>query len=278
MQEEDIQEHGLTTNEEHIRMAANVEEMDFDPCLINIIRLLFRIDMLRDNEVYYLPQSGEEIRWKPKKSRRRDLPRLSIKDSHSSSAPKSAQSTSTTRSPIKHPLSKTDSVTSNTGSVSLAIPMTERRSSATSTSPLYSESEDEDQPVKRKKGDREKSVDPSAPVPTSPVEPKRKARRSRRLGVDAAEYDPSKDVVGSDDEDNKPMRNRRRSKGQKRSRAAAAEGEDASQVKEEHEAKKRKIDVPQSQPESQTVAHPATEDVPRSGEAEAAPPVGSVST
>lgn len=266
MQEEDIQEHGLTTNEDHARMISNVEGMGFDPQYIHIVRLLFRIDTLRENEVYYLPRPGEVEWWKKKP--RQDLPKLSTKENHSSSSRKSTRSPSTFRSPAKHPLSKTDSVTSTAGAAIVEYADEDDHESTSSTSILSSDSDYEEQPTKKRKGaDAENNAGSPIMAATPPVVEKKRKPRRRGLPVDAAEYDPSKDTGVTDSEDDKPTRHRRKSttgKGQKRTRAMAAEGENPSQTKEEHEAKKRKVEVPTNpqlhpQPPAPAIAPPVPE-------------------
>ena len=65
MVEEEIEDHGDATQEDSLRMIKDIESLDFDSYLIGILRQLVGLDILREQEVFYLPQPGEEVVRKP---------------------------------------------------------------------------------------------------------------------------------------------------------------------------------------------------------------------
>ena len=71
MEEEDITDDGLATVRDFERLWDHVEEQDLSPYLIGVIRQLVGLDLLRENEVYYLP-TDEEIKQMEKRHRREE--------------------------------------------------------------------------------------------------------------------------------------------------------------------------------------------------------------
>lgn len=59
-------DHGPATHEDYSRLVGNIEGLDFNPYLIGILRQLVGVDLIRENEVFYLLQPGEETRYKNK--------------------------------------------------------------------------------------------------------------------------------------------------------------------------------------------------------------------
>jgi len=60
MDEEEIEDHGDATTEDSARIIPDIESLDFNSYLIGVLRQLVGVDLLREQEVYYLPQPGEE--------------------------------------------------------------------------------------------------------------------------------------------------------------------------------------------------------------------------
>ena len=58
---EEIEDHGDATQEDSLRMIKDLESFDFDSYLIGILRKLVGLDILREQEVFYLPQPGDEV-------------------------------------------------------------------------------------------------------------------------------------------------------------------------------------------------------------------------
>ena len=69
MTAEEIEDHGDATQEDSLRMIKDIESLDFDSYLIGILRKLVGLDMLREQEVFYLPQPGEVVRKISRKER-----------------------------------------------------------------------------------------------------------------------------------------------------------------------------------------------------------------
>lgn len=68
MEEEDVTDDGLATVRDFERLWDHVEEQNLSPYLVGVIRQLVGIDLLRENEVYYLP-TDEEVKQMEKKQR-----------------------------------------------------------------------------------------------------------------------------------------------------------------------------------------------------------------
>ena len=58
---EEIEDDGEATYEDSLRMVHDIEYLDFDQYLIGILRQLVGLDILREGEVFYLPQPGDEV-------------------------------------------------------------------------------------------------------------------------------------------------------------------------------------------------------------------------
>ena len=68
MEEEDITDDGLATVRDFERLWDHVEHQKLNPYMIGIIRQLVGLDLLRENEIYYLP-TDEEIKWMERQKR-----------------------------------------------------------------------------------------------------------------------------------------------------------------------------------------------------------------
>jgi hypothetical protein len=64
MEEEDIQDEGDASILDHARMVGDIETLDFSSDLVGILRQLVGVDLLRENEIFFLPQPGESYRRK----------------------------------------------------------------------------------------------------------------------------------------------------------------------------------------------------------------------
>jgi hypothetical protein len=69
MKEEDIKDNGLATVRDFERLWDNVEEQNLSPYLIGVIRQLVGLDLLRENEIYYLPTDEEIEKMERRKKR-----------------------------------------------------------------------------------------------------------------------------------------------------------------------------------------------------------------
>jgi hypothetical protein len=61
MEEEEIEDHGDATVEDSYRMIKDLDSLGFHSDLIGILRQLVGLDILREQEVFYLPAPGEEV-------------------------------------------------------------------------------------------------------------------------------------------------------------------------------------------------------------------------
>ena len=77
MEEEDITDDGLATVRDFERLWDHVEEQKLNPYLIGVVRQLVGLDLLRENEIYYLP-TDEDIEQMEQKRRERRKSRKSI--------------------------------------------------------------------------------------------------------------------------------------------------------------------------------------------------------
>ena len=78
MEEEDITDDGLATVRDFDLLWDQIEEKDLSPYLIGTIRQLVGVDLLRENEIYYLPTEEEVERMEQKMKKERRKSRKSI--------------------------------------------------------------------------------------------------------------------------------------------------------------------------------------------------------
>lgn len=78
MEEEDITDDGLATVRDFDRLWDQIEEKDLSPYLIGTIRQLVGVDLVRENEIYYLPTEADVKRMERKKKWERRKSRKSI--------------------------------------------------------------------------------------------------------------------------------------------------------------------------------------------------------
>jgi len=71
MEEEDITDDGLATVRDFERLWDHVEEQKLNPYLIGVVRQLVGLDLLRENEIYYLPTDEDIERMEQKRGERR---------------------------------------------------------------------------------------------------------------------------------------------------------------------------------------------------------------
>ena len=78
MEAQEIEDHGYATIEDGSRIVRDIESLDFSLYLVGFLRQLVGVDLLREQEVYYLPQPGED----PNRIGRRKpgVTRLSFRD------------------------------------------------------------------------------------------------------------------------------------------------------------------------------------------------------
>ncbi|KDQ55083.1 hypothetical protein JAAARDRAFT_60062 [Jaapia argillacea MUCL 33604] len=207
MEEEEITDHGDATLDDYARIVKDIESLDFNLYLIGVLRQLVGVDLIREQEVFYLPQPGEEVR---RKHRRRSsaLTRLSSRDKE----PVENQSGATAGSPQVSDASmhsKPPSITANAPSssaASLSISSQPRqRQAPDASSDIFSEISDPEEQGGPSHSQRSKDtivrINPIGPpngeastsASASLARPL-KSRRSMRLKKDATEYKPGADT------------------------------------------------------------------------------------
>ncbi|KAF5376239.1 hypothetical protein D9615_008477 [Tricholomella constricta] len=193
MDEEEIEDLGDALPEDGRSMTHNLDAYQFEDYLSGVLRLLVGVDMLREQEVYYLPQSGaNEVSSRV----------------HVGSVSASPRRNSTT-SAISQPTSKAPVSTAGSASTSASAALSARRLNKTASSVMsFSESElteEEDSP--RAKRPRPSPVEAKhtlhtlgdmGPPDSDTRSKKYNTRRSMRLGRDATEYRPGAEGDGDD--------------------------------------------------------------------------------
>lgn len=229
MEEEEIEDHGDALREDSLRIVKDIETLDFEDYLIGVIRQLVGPDLLREQEVYYLPQPGEvPVRRRRRKSGAVDKSSSAKHSSRDQGHP--AESASHHGSPASL-LSPTSSRAphSTAESTSTSFSALRRAQDLDSLSDLGSElteeedDDDDDVPqVKRMKP----SLAETKPDSIS-ANAKSNARRSKRLGTDASAYKPISDGEPESDQEAQPAGSRRKPKrGIKRTRTSEQGADD----------------------------------------------------
>lgn len=241
MAEQEIEDHGDAAVEDSTRMIADIESLDFSSYLIGILRQLVGVDLLREQEVYYLPQPGE---LRHRKARRKlageksTLGRLPSRDS--AAITDAGRIAGSPRAPIASARSPTASVsrapTSAGGSTSTSGVSIRQKAlgSENDSFSLASWSDDESSDAnetetpeskRRRKGaalDGNSDVQVGEMLPPSSSRPL-KPRRSKRSSIDSIAFKPEPERAGTDSSDEnqtstKIRRKRSRRRGVKRSR------------------------------------------------------------
>lgn len=249
MDEEEIQDHGPATHEDYSRLVGNIEALDFNPYLIGILRQLVGVDLIRENEVFFLLQPGEEAQYKKKKGRKSTAglkPPAPLSQSATTSPQVSVASRRSPMTTISRP------PVSTAGSIATSFSSSLSEVQLYSTSSLFSasggESSDEEGSSPKLKRRRKESVPdketradveggnfPQDPLSKNPQRSTHilKRRQSKRQVVDSAAYKPhTEDVEGPDSgadglgKDRRKMKKIRRNK-----RSHVADEEQDSQAK-----------------------------------------------
>jgi len=243
MDEEEIQDHGPATYEDYPRLVGNIEALDFNPYLIGILRQLVGVDLIRENEVFYLLQPGEEAQYKKKGRKSIAGSKLAASTMARSATTSPQVSVASRRSPVtsisRPPVSTAGSIATSFGS-SLSEAQLYRHPSS-----LFSASDeelpDEEGEAPKLKRRRKESVSDGVPADVEgvnePQDPESKGpqlstrilrrRRSKRQSADSAAYKPRSedgdDADGGADGIGKGHRKTKKSQGKKRPRVADEE-------------------------------------------------------
>lgn len=234
MEEEDIHDEGDATTLDHARMVGDIETLDFSSDLVGILRQLVGVDLLRENEIFFLPQPGESYRRKRHGKSKLYAARPSSGDLATSLVFQNVASSPREPKPplspsmVQAPASVAGSASTSAGSTGLKGRKSDRHSPSTT-----SHSDDEmtmregDGASKRRKGPSAKrngvASSEEMPPPRSDPQSKHasaqhhtKARRSKRLSIDAHAYKPEDEVEeASTDQDSNATKGRRKKTGKR---------------------------------------------------------------
>ncbi|GBE81296.1 hypothetical protein SCP_0310230 [Sparassis crispa] len=242
MEQEHIEDHGPATHDANTRLVADIESVDFSPYLLGILRQLVGVDLLREQEVFYLPQQGERYKFKHKRKSRVAKMRLSQGGPLEHAVSQSPRLSMTPRlSAMRPPPSRAGSISTSGGSA--------RRGSRPTTSSIsesgLSDADDGDLPATKRQRGSSNSVEVEVETADSTakasivVSRRLVPRRGKKLGADAAAYKPEEDHPESSEVEAENRRTKRRKggkKGVKRTRAEDPPDEQAT-----IQPKKRKV-------------------------------------
>lgn len=243
MDEEEIQDHGPATYEDYPRLVGNIEALDFSPYLVGILRQLVGVDLIRENEVFFLLQPGEEAHYKKgRKSAAGSKLAASLSQSATTSPQVSVASRRSSAISISRPpVSTTGSIASSFGSEaqlykhtsSLFSASGEELSDEEGNSPKLKRQRKEFASEKETHADIEGENVPQDPLSKGPHRSILKRRQSKRQGGESAAYKPdAEDVEGSDSGTDRPDGGKmKKIRGKKRSRVAD-EGQDSQAKKQ----------------------------------------------
>jgi hypothetical protein len=224
MEEEQIEDHGVATISDGTGMVRSFEDM-FDAYLIGVLRQLVGLDLLREQEIYYLPKKGEVLPPLPEHSRK------VAKGSISRAA--DADSSSALGSPIAthSPRTTTSSKVSGTrrgSSVVRRVKDSETNSVATSSQ--RGDSDDESPKAKKMRYSPAGETVPETQSQSTVAQ--RPRTRRKRLASDAAEWKPGEaDKEVESDDQVSPAKRKGKGKGLKRARTTEDGGEGVRQHK-----------------------------------------------
>ncbi|KAJ7928446.1 hypothetical protein B0H13DRAFT_983127 [Mycena leptocephala] len=238
MKEEDIQDMGDATMEDAERMINDLDSLHFNSYLIGILRHLVGVDILREQEVYYLPRPGEERLRKPV-GRDRSKLRVSSGGSFASDGAMSPVMRSPASVSSRPPTSIAGSSSTASVKTTTRRPKKSDRGSPTPSWGVPSQgdvTDDESPAAKRVRAAEAEGV--AAAASGSPL----RTRRSKRIDKEAAEYKPDvlEAVEESSDEDADNGRRKKKKRGVKRGRQSEAVAAQEGGVGDDRKTKKLK--------------------------------------
>ena len=198
MAEEEIEDHGDATQEDSLRMIKDIESLDFDSYLIGTLRQLVGLDILREQEVFYLPQPGEEVvrKTSPRKERS-GVHRGADSSSYAGSPGYSGSIRSPTS--MKAPTSLADSTSTSLSAFQRRLDSEKDSGSVYYTDTELELSEGEPPDAKRARPSSPDEQDTNSMGPPPIVQGKRqlKSRRSKQIeGVHEGDSDDAHSRIG----------------------------------------------------------------------------------
>ncbi|KAH9485489.1 hypothetical protein JR316_0002397 [Psilocybe cubensis] len=255
MEEEEIVDHGDATVDDSRNMLKDIENLGFSLDLIGIIRQLVGLDILREQEVFYLPHPGEVVTWKKPLLNKTASEKAAMVRAPGEGSSQAGSPGGYSGPGIIVPLSKRHSVSRSSFSSTPSLDSNYLRRSAPSSKADHS---DEEEPAaKRTRSSPDESSEVGAPESQSKNRTL-KSRRSKRVDLN---YEPAEDEPEESDGEIVSSRKRRKpARGVKRSRVS--EVLPTGVQDEEREVKKLKSDATNpadTESQSASVDIPTTE-------------------
>ncbi|EMD33123.1 hypothetical protein CERSUDRAFT_98729 [Gelatoporia subvermispora B] len=247
MQEEEIIDHGPAAMEDHARLIGDIDALALDPYVVAAMRQLAGVELVREGELFYLPQVGEQIRWKGESKWQVVKGKVENMDSISARQKlEHASSRVSAASQQDAPISQAAS-TSSTSSAQQASRLIEQGSTSASGSISgsdLSDLEDEGPPLRKPMQSNLSPVTGTEPH-ASHVSTKApddashqfRVKRSKRLSTEASAYVPEGE--GSEDSDGqRVLEGKRKRGGIKRNRVPDATDEQPGSISSAPKKKK----------------------------------------
>ncbi|KAJ7209726.1 hypothetical protein GGX14DRAFT_395170 [Mycena pura] len=213
MKEEDIKDLGYANENEH--MIKDLDSLHFSSYLIGILRQLVGVDILREQEVYYIARPGEE-RLKPLRREKSKL-RVSSAGSHQSEGVLSPSVRSPVSTSSRPPLSVAGSTSTSASATGRGRKKAHRASPTPSWAYSQGDTTDDESPAaKRVRAAELEGV--AAAASNSPL----RTRGKRRLDREAQEYKPDLLEVVDESSDEEEGRRKKKKRGVKRARQSEA--------------------------------------------------------
>ena len=189
MASEEIEDHGDATYEDSLRMIKDIQSLDFDSYLIGILRQLVGLDILREQEIFYLPQPGEEV--VRKTSPRKERPFRGADTSSYAGSPGSIRSPTSMKAPT--------SVADSTSTSAFRRRLGSEKGSVSVYSDTEFEASDRESPdVKRARPSPDEPGDAGPMGPPLKVRGRRPLKGRRSKQIDAIQ--PEETLEGNSDD------------------------------------------------------------------------------
>ncbi|THH04427.1 hypothetical protein EW146_g10181, partial [Bondarzewia mesenterica] len=267
MKEQAIEDHGLATQDDHARMMPDIESLNLNSYLVGVLRQLVGVDLLREQEVFYLPIPGDRVRKGRHRMSLAEKPKWSQRQSISSAGLRNPGSPishrSRTPSMIPRLSRSTGDSASTAGSSARGKRVPSKLSAGSTVSADDTELSDDDalsreapRPKRRKPSpfDEDSAPSASAPLPrkisflpdagasASASQPSTVRRSKRRpLNADAVAYKPEEDEPEGESADDVRISKTKRGKGgQKGTKRSRTMDESASTAPKAKRSKVRK--------------------------------------
>ncbi|KAJ7502944.1 hypothetical protein B0H11DRAFT_1987125 [Mycena galericulata] len=241
MDEENIKDEGYATTEDSERMIKDLDALHFDSYLIGTLRQLVGVDLLREQEIYYLPRPDEELRLRH--PRRREQSKLRISSGGSFASDGGAMSPGV-RSPGSISSRAPNSAAGSSSTTSVQARRRKRSDRGSPTPPAWTQSQgDESTDDESPDAKRIRAAEAEGIAAAASGSPLRTRRSKRRIDKEAAEYKPEKPEAvdeSSEEEGDKGRRKKKKANGRGLKRGRQSEATSAQEGGEDRKTKKLK--------------------------------------